>query len=26
VLIIIGMYFRGPNWGFVVPWESSAGN
>ena len=22
VLIIVGMYFRGPNWGFVVPWES----
>ncbi len=21
VLIIIGMYFRGPNWGFVLPWE-----
>ncbi len=21
VLIIIGMYFRGPNWGFVMPWE-----
>lgn len=21
VLIIVGMYFRGPNWGFVVPWE-----
>jgi menaquinol-cytochrome c reductase cytochrome b/c subunit len=21
ILIIIGMYFRGPNWGFVVPWE-----
>jgi quinol-cytochrome oxidoreductase complex cytochrome b subunit len=26
VLIIIGMYFRGPNWGFVVPWEPSAGS
>jgi quinol-cytochrome oxidoreductase complex cytochrome b subunit len=24
ILIIIGMYFRGPNWGFVVPWESAA--
>jgi menaquinol-cytochrome c reductase cytochrome b/c subunit len=23
VLIIIGMYFRGPNWGFVVPWDSN---
>jgi len=22
ILIIVGMYFRGPNWGFVVPWES----
>jgi quinol-cytochrome oxidoreductase complex cytochrome b subunit len=21
ILIIVGMYFRGPNWGFVVPWE-----
>ena len=20
-LIIVGMYFRGPNWGFVLPWE-----
>jgi len=26
VLIIIGMYFRGPNWAFVVPWESAGGN
>jgi quinol-cytochrome oxidoreductase complex cytochrome b subunit len=26
VLIITGMYFRGPNWGFVVPWDSAAGN
>jgi quinol-cytochrome oxidoreductase complex cytochrome b subunit len=23
ILIIIGMYFRGPNWGFVIPWESA---
>ena len=23
ILIIIGMYFRGPNWSFVVPWEAS---
>lgn len=22
-LIIIGMYFRGPNWGFVLPWEAT---
>jgi len=22
LLIIVGMYFRGPNWGFVLPWES----
>jgi len=22
ILIIVGMYFRGPNWGFVVPWET----
>jgi menaquinol-cytochrome c reductase cytochrome b/c subunit len=22
ILIIVGMYFRGPNWGFVLPWES----
>ena len=21
ILIVIGMYFRGPNWGFVIPWE-----
>jgi menaquinol-cytochrome c reductase cytochrome b/c subunit len=20
-LIIVGMFFRGPNWGFVLPWE-----
>jgi menaquinol-cytochrome c reductase cytochrome b/c subunit len=20
ILIVIGMYFRGPNWGFVIPW------
>ncbi len=24
VLIIIGTFFRGPNWGFVVPWEKPA--
>lgn len=23
ILIIIGMYFRGPNWGFVIPWETA---
>jgi quinol-cytochrome oxidoreductase complex cytochrome b subunit len=23
ILIIIGMYFRGPNWGFVLPWEAT---
>ncbi len=23
-LIIIGTFFRGPNWGFVVPWEKPA--
>jgi quinol-cytochrome oxidoreductase complex cytochrome b subunit len=22
ILIVIGMYFRGPNWGFVIPWEA----
>ena len=22
ILIIVGMYFRGPNWGFILPWES----
>ena len=22
ILIIVGMFFRGPNWGFVIPWES----
>ena len=22
ILIVVGMYFRGPNWGFVIPWES----
>ena len=21
ILIIVGMYFRGPNWGFVTPWD-----
>ena len=26
ILIIVGMYFRGPNWGFVVPWEATAGH
>jgi menaquinol-cytochrome c reductase cytochrome b/c subunit len=24
ILIIIGMYFRGPNWGFVIPWEAGS--
>ena len=23
ILIIIGMYFRGPNWSFVFPWDSA---
>lgn len=26
ILIIIGMYFRGPNWGFVMPWEATGGH
>jgi menaquinol-cytochrome c reductase cytochrome b/c subunit len=26
ILIIIGTYFRGPNWGFVIPWEMPAGH
>ncbi len=25
ILIVIGTYFRGPNWDFVVPWESIPG-
>jgi menaquinol-cytochrome c reductase cytochrome b/c subunit len=25
ILIVVGMYFRGPNWGFVLPWESAGG-
>ena len=24
ILIIIGMFFRGPNWGFVIPWEAGS--
>lgn len=24
ILIIIGTYFRGPNWGFVIPWETGS--
>jgi quinol-cytochrome oxidoreductase complex cytochrome b subunit len=24
IMIIIGTYFRGPNWAFVVPWEHTA--
>jgi quinol-cytochrome oxidoreductase complex cytochrome b subunit len=26
ILILIGMYFRGANWGFVIPWESAGGH
>lgn len=26
ILIIVGTYFRGPNWDFVVPWESTGGH
>jgi menaquinol-cytochrome c reductase cytochrome b/c subunit len=26
ILIIVGMYFRGPNWGFVLPWEATTGH
>ncbi len=26
VLIIFGTYFRGPNWDFVIPWESAPGH
>jgi menaquinol-cytochrome c reductase cytochrome b/c subunit len=25
ILIILGTFFRGPNWSFVVPWESIGG-
>jgi quinol-cytochrome oxidoreductase complex cytochrome b subunit len=26
VLIIVGTYFRGPNWDFVLPWEQVGGH
>ncbi len=26
MLIILGTYFRGPNWDFVLPWESMPGH
>jgi len=26
ILIILGTYFRGPNWDFVVPWQSISGH
>ena len=26
ILIIIGTFFRGPNWDFVVPWEAVSGH
>lgn len=26
VLIILGTWFRGPNWTFVVPWQAAAGH
>ena len=25
VLTIVGTYFRGPNWGWVVPWKETPG-
>jgi quinol-cytochrome oxidoreductase complex cytochrome b subunit len=26
VLIIVGVWFRGPNWSFVLPWEHTGGH
>jgi menaquinol-cytochrome c reductase cytochrome b/c subunit len=26
ILIVVGMYFRGANWAFVLPWESAGGH